>query len=363
MNALKLFFLGFFLINFNVVNAQTLESLQGNLPLPSLLLPDDKVSDWERNRLRIKNRILNSWGNGSTTLDSMKNKFHIHRTFELNGHKVIEYKYQVYNNEFDQGYLILPKNFNKEHKYKCFIAIHGSNKALGGYQSLDIVNAPNRAYAFEMASRGYVAFAPSHFDFGDTLLTTPQKTLRKKFIKEHPNWSIIGRQMSGFVRALDMLDQLPFVKRGAYSVMGHSLGGRSALFLAALDQRVKSAVISAGVSVKHSNIYRGLSRDRNGQPIFWNSVTKNGRPPWELNEMIALAAPTPLLFVEPYNDPYNPYVGHATQAFNSSQEIWRLYDAEAEFNVYLHGDGHDTKANVRKLSYDWLIAKDEKMSE
>lgn len=68
--------------------------------------------------------------------------------------------------------------------------------------------------------------------------------------------------------------------------------------------------------------------------------------------MIALVAPTPLLFIEPFNDPYNPYTGHATQAFTSSQEIWRLYEAEADFNVYLHGDGHDAKENVRKISYD-----------
>lgn len=338
-------------------HADAVKGLQGNLPLPSLLLPDDTLSDWKNNRARIKSRIVNTWGVSPTSLDPIKNTFHIQRSFDINGHKVIEYKYQVYQNEFDQGYLVLPKDFNEHKKYKTFIAIHGSNKALGGYQSLDIVNAPNRAYAFDMASKGYIAFAPSHFDFGDILLTTPQKALRKKFIDTYPNWSIIGRQMTGFVRALDMLDQLPFVESSSYSVMGHSLGGRSALYLAALDSRIKSAVISAGVSAKHSNIYRGLSRDRSGQPIFWKSVTKNGRPPWELNEMIALAAPTPLLFIEPFNDPYNPYAGHATQMFTSSQEVWRLYEAEAGFNVYLHGDGHDTKANVRKISYDWLMEK------
>lgn len=127
-----------------------------------------------------------------------------------------------------------------------------------------------------MASKGYIAFAPSHFDFGDVLLTTPQKALQENFITAHSDWSIIGRQMTGFVRALDMLDQLPFVESSSYSIMGHSLGGRSALYLAALDKRVKSAVISAGLSTKHSNIYRGLSRDRSGHGIFWNSVTENG---------------------------------------------------------------------------------------
>lgn len=351
---IKLFILSTLLIS-SCTSAQPLAGLQGNLPLPSLLLPDDKVSDWEKNRSKIKARILSSWGISPTKLAPAKNEFHIHKSFELHGHKVIEYRYKVYANHFDQGYLILPKNFNKEDKYKVFIAIHGSNKSLGGYQSIDIVNAPNRAYAFEMASKGYVAFAPSHFDFGDTVLTTPQKTIRQNLMNEHPNWTVVGRQMLGFIRALDMLDQLPFIQSDSYSVMGHSLGGRSALYLAALDQRVQRAVISAGVSTKHSNIYRGLSRDRSFQPIFWDTVTKNGRPPWELNEMIALAAPTPLLFIEPYNDPYNPYTGHAVQAFNSSQEVWRLYDAEADFNVFLHGDGHDTKTYIRKFSYDWLI--------
>ena len=334
--------------------------MQGNLPLPSLVLPDDKLTDWEENRSRIKTRILNSWGISPTKFSSIKNKFYIQRTFELNGHKVIEYRYQVYNKHFDQGYLILPKNFNKKNKYKLFVAIHGANKSLGAYQTIDSINAPNRAYAFEMASKGYVAFAPSHFDHGEVLLTTSQKAVRENFVKENPKWTVIGRQMIGFIRALDMLDQLPFVEPKAYSIMGHSLGGRSALYLAALDKRVQSAVISAGVSAKHSNIYRGLSRTRNVEPIFWDTVAKRGRPIWELNEMIALAAPTPLLFIEPYNDPYNPYTGHAVQMFNSSQEIWRLYKTEANFNVFLHGDGHETKTYVRDFSYRWLIEKMEK---
>ena len=353
----KILNLSIFLIIINLSNAQSSKVLKGNLPLPSLLLPDDNISDWENNRVKIQKRILTSWGVGPIELTS-KNEFHIYKSFEINGLKVIEYRYQVYGNHFDQGYLVLPKNFNSQKKYKCFVAIHGSNKSLGGYQTIDTTNAPNRAYAFDMATKGYIAFAPSLFDFGDTLLTTSQDSIRNNLIKQYPDWTIVGRQMYGLKRSLDMLDQLPFIKTSSYILMGHSLGGRNALYLAALDKRIKATVISAGVSPSHSNIYRGLKRNASFQPKFWNDVKNNGRYPWEVNEMIALVAPNPLLFIEPYNDPSNPFTGHTVQAFNSSQEVWRLYNTESDFSVYLHGDGHDTQPYIKRFAYNWLIERD-----
>jgi predicted dienelactone hydrolase len=48
------------------------------------------------------------------------------------------------------------------------------------------------------------------------------------------------------MRALDVLTMLPEVDSERFAVIGHSLGGHNALFLAAFDTRIKAVVSSCG---------------------------------------------------------------------------------------------------------------------
>jgi dienelactone hydrolase len=47
-------------------------------------------------------------------------------------------------------------------------------------------------------------------------------------------------------RGLDLLDSMPFVKRGKYGALGHSLGGHNAIYTALFDERIKVVVSSCG---------------------------------------------------------------------------------------------------------------------
>ena len=48
------------------------------------------------------------------------------------------------------------------------------------------------------------------------------------------------------MRAVDVLESLPQVDRNRIGAVGHSLGAKETLYLAAFDERVKVAVASEG---------------------------------------------------------------------------------------------------------------------
>ena len=47
-------------------------------------------------------------------------------------------------------------------------------------------------------------------------------------------------------RALDVLESLPFVNKGRFAVIGHSLGGHNSIFTALFDERIQCIVSSCG---------------------------------------------------------------------------------------------------------------------
>src|SRR5206468_2552041 len=49
------------------------------------------------------------------------------------------------------------------------------------------------------------------------------------------------------LRGLDLLDSLPYVKRGEYGAIGHSLGGHNAVYTSLFDLRIKAVVSSCGL--------------------------------------------------------------------------------------------------------------------
>ena len=73
-------------------------------------------------------------------------------------------------------------------------------------------------------------------------------------------------------RALDVLQSLPFVDGERLGAIGHSLGGKQTLFLAAFDERVKAAVSSeGGIGLSfcnwHAPKYLGPEIRRRGFPL------------------------------------------------------------------------------------------------
>ena len=100
----------------------------------------------------------------------------------------------------------------------------------------------------DMAEAGFVALAPDYLRDGERIKPGRRPYDTTDFYKEFPDWSIHGKDAWDTMRAIDYLETLDFVDPEKIGMIGHSYGGHSTIFAAALEPRIKVAVANGPVS-------------------------------------------------------------------------------------------------------------------
>lgn len=329
-----------------------------------VVLQDTRPEEWPAIRERIYGRVMASMG----TAPDMDVEPHcqVMEEYERYGLKHQKIRYRVTPDEYGFAVIVLPEGVDKESPAPAVVVCHGTHDKLGKYNALSL-ELPERAYAIELAQRGFVAVAPDSYQFGERLTQgedLPAEEIHRRYIEsmvrfaeEHPEWSLDGRRLWEHQRLLDVLDATDFIRSQTYGVMGNSLGGRMAIFLAALEERIAAAVPSCGISPNLTNVYRVTS----GRPSYRSSPEwighfqqSGGHMMYDYQDMIALCAPRPLLVLEPYNDAYNPYIQANFHCYVMGQRAYGLLGKPECFCSLTHGDGHNTTDDVREFAYRWF---------
>ncbi len=151
------------------------------------------------------------------------------------------------------AYLCIPKSALQSGSppVPAVLCLHPTDNRVGHQVVVGLAGKPNRQYAAELAERGYVTIAPSY-----PLLANYQPNLRQL------GWqSGTLKAVWDNIRAIDLLESLPYVNKDAVGAIGHSLGGHNAVYTAVLDPRVKAIVSSCGLD-SYQDYY-------NGDPHVW----------------------------------------------------------------------------------------------
>lgn len=318
-------------------------------------LRDTEKEEWGDLRSRILSRILNHFGVAPFEVKPVRNKFVELERYENHGLTHIRIKYEVFDENYAEAIIVLPKQFDETKEYPAVITIHGTNGTTGKYGMLGLEGGkPNRAYAIELARRGYVTISPDQFGFGSAMEDPKYQKKYDSFYETYPDWSLTGVRLLYHMRCIDVLMQLQYVKKDAIGTMGNSLGGCAVMYLAAMDERISAAVMYTGISPFATNVYRALKMKQLLDPQQTKAMCAHGKSPWELSEMLALCAPRPIMCIEPFNDPYNPDTMVTIECVHRAWEVYNLLEAPQKLSLYAHGDGHDTVYEVREMAYDWF---------
>jgi dienelactone hydrolase len=192
-----------------------------------------------------------------------------------------------------------------------------------------------------LARRGYVAFCPRNYLWqyreGDRI-DSAVDWLRRR----HPDIKGMEKMLFDSRRSLDVLVAQPDVDPKRLTAIGHSLGGKEALYLAAFDPRVRAAVSSeGGVGMSYSNW---------DAPWYLSDAIK--RPGFGLDhgQVVALAAPRALLIVG--GDSADgaiswPYI-------DATLPVWKLLGAPDAIGLFNHHQGHAFPESAQERSYAWL---------
>ncbi|HRJ71303.1 MAG TPA: prolyl oligopeptidase family serine peptidase, partial [Terrimicrobiaceae bacterium] len=134
---------------------------------------------------------------------------------------------------------------------------HNGQYHLGKSEPAGLAGDPAMAYGSDLCARGYAVFCPDHAGFEGRR----QKPRRGQSVLEGKAYeqflfgdavlrggSLAAVYLFDLQQALDVLQEFDFVDSERLGVIGHSLGGQTALWLAAADPRIRAGFSSCGFS-------------------------------------------------------------------------------------------------------------------
>ncbi|MEW4488367.1 PVC-type heme-binding CxxCH protein [Thalassoglobus sp. JC818] len=206
---------------------------------------------------------------------------------------------------------------------------------------------PNRQYAVELAQRGYVVLAPDYPSFGDSNY-------------DFNSDDYISGTMKGVVnhqRCVDFLvDQVPQVDENRIGVIGHSLGGHNAIFVAAFDERIQAVVTSCGWTpfpyYKGGDL-TGWTSDRYMPLIQTKYHGDSSLVPFDLQESIAAIAPRAFFSSSPLADD-NFAVEGVKASVPLILGVYSMFDATDQVVIRYPECDHDFPTETRQEAYEFL---------
>lgn len=305
---------------------------------------------WEAKRADIRRRVLDIMGPfpaGGATLAPAT----LARTDE-EGYTRAKV---VYNDEAGRpirAWLLVPKGTGP---FPAILAAHptetGAKDAVVG-----LAGKAYNHYGLELVRRGFVVLAPDSIAAGERVLPGADPYVTAPFDKANPEWSAMGKMLADHRRGIDYLVSLPVVDGARIGVIGHSLGGYNAFFLAAFEPRVRAAVSSCGFNPM------GLA----SKPFAWARTSwfvhfprlapylRAGILPFDFHEVLALVAPRPLFNYSAARDSIFPDADAIRGAAAQVGEVYRLMGAEDRFVFRITDGPHEFPPAVREEAYGWL---------
>ena len=158
----------------------------------------------------------------------------------------------------------------------------------------------------------------------------------------HPGATGLGKWVADARRVVDFVETLPDADTTRIGIMGHSLGGKMALYAAAFEPRI-SAVVSSelGVGFKDSNY-----------GDYWYLGDKLASAPagTDQHELIALVAPRPFLLIG--GDEYDK--AESWHYINAARAVYEQSGKGQNIGYFNHHTGHTPSPESIALSFDWL---------
>lgn len=263
--------------------------------------------------------------------------------------------YAVEDDERAHAYLGIPIDLKGE--APAIVALHGTYEH-GKMRAAGLIDNPDKAYLDHLCRRGYVVIAPEHFVSGHR---TPEEGSYETgaFYQKHPNWTAVGKFTYEHSIAVDVLETLDHVDKEHIGVLGHSLGGHGSFFLAAYDDRIKTAASNcAAAFFRHNEKVEAWARDR--WYIYFKHIREDllnrEMPPIDFHEIIALIAPRAFLDLAGLNDGNELTQRQRVLMMTKLMDIYELEGAPENFAFYVHGRGHSVAHESRQLMYGWMDA-------
>lgn len=247
-------------------------------------------------------------------------------------------QYQIEAGVFTDGYLLMPKN--AKGKLPAIVVFHPTTPIHAkGVAGLAAEYEEENWQGVQLVKRGYVVWCPRNYINTDGADWAGNA---RHVLSAHTNWTGMTRMVWDAVRAVDFVESLPNVDKKRIGCIGHSLGGKQALYAAAFDERIKAAVsCEGGIGLKFSN---------------WDAIWYLGpgirEPDFNLENHQVLALVAPCAFLLLAGDSAD---GDRSWVFiEAVLPVYKLFGASENLGWFNHHLGHRYAPEARTVAEEFL---------
>lgn len=247
------------------------------------------------------------------------------------------------------AYLLIP---DKQGSNPAVLINHQHNREhhLGKSEVCGLAGNPLQAFGPALAKKGFVVLASDAvcfearredtsvegFDFWQHFHEASYRIVKGDYLMKQ----VITDAMNG----ISLLTELPYVDKNRIGTMGHSMGGNTVLFLAALDERISFACASGSAcTFEH--------RMKNGVGIEMSSVIPGFHGPYDIDHLVSLTAPRKLLLVSAEEDKYSL---DAPAIVEKASKAYEEYEAEQNLYHKRYPGGHALTQERFDFIIEWM---------
>lgn len=203
----------------------------------------------------------------------------------------------------------------------------------------------------ELANQGYVVLVP------DCRFTGERKTYdsQAEQLNLVPIAQLLGKTFMGMntwdnIRAIDYLESRDDVLKERIGAIGVCWGGMQTYTLAAVDNRVKVVIPVCATSTYQTLLEEHISFEYHTcLGTYIPNLLKYG----DIQDILALIAPRPLLLMNNTNDQWFPVSGYL-QVCEELEVVYESLGVAERFRHLLHSTLHDVTPEFAKEAFAWF---------
>lgn len=242
-------------------------------------------------------------------------------------------------NEIIMAYLCIPKKQKPLPAVYCFHQ-HGGNHMLGKSEVVGLAGSSDQKYATELAEKGFVTFAPDAICFEERSnkeepFAYHTYQLDTRLIQGQ---TLLAKVLFDISCGIDLLESLEEVDNTRIGFIGHSYGGRAALFAPAFDDRIKASVCSCG-----STNYKDMLAQNTGVQLDFviPDILRYG----DLEDIVRLADPCSVFIMGTDDDKWSLTMDHiykyAISSFKKGDLQTKLFRGKHQFNTEMRRHAYE----------------------
>ena len=278
--------------------------------------------------------------------------FTTHATHEADGYTRSFIRYQGDEGDLIPAYLLMPKGVGP------FAAVlvhhqHNGQRHFGKSEVCGLVGDPLQAFGPALARRGIVVLAPDSICFEDRRKQCSGTEPHELDVAQHYNEmcyrllrgdTLMRKVLDDSARGVSLLQTHPMIDSDRIGMLGHSYGGNTVLFHAAVDGRIRFACSSgAACTYQHKMNHQTGIEMAEAIPGF--------AAKFDISDLVKCTAPRRMLLVSATQDKSSM---NADVIFDQARQAYIALGAEAHLEQARYTGDHPLTLERFDRIIEWL---------